>query len=275
MVSVAVYAEGPTEWFVARKLWKRKILNGMDFLGAEERQPGDMIVGGGVDTFLKNLFSIDHSSSERGVLIRDRTPFDRVLLMFDQEQMPNLEKDVKSKIEAHLRKIGIISNFDKADDEIPNVFTGKIQTLPVAIHVADHDGKTYTKRPDGKTYKKGPDLDGNRDFDGYIVELLQNLEKDPIGVSIVQRMLKERHQEKVKVVHQIGNQKIPDLMKEDQWPIERSKTILYSHITAMQIGKSHVHFSEKVVEKSDEDNLRTVFKSLIAAWDALKKEDDV
>ncbi|PXF59759.1 MAG: hypothetical protein C4B59_10675 [Candidatus Methanogaster sp.] len=266
MVSVAVYAEGPTEWLVARKLWKRKILNGMGFLGAEERQPGDLIVGGGVDTFLKNLFSIDRASSERGVLIRDRTPFDRVLLMFDQEQMPNLEKYVKSKIETHLREIGIVSNFDKADDEIPNVFTGNIQTLPVAIHVANHDGMTY---------KKGPDLDGNRDFDGYIVELLQNLEDDPIGVSIVQRMLKETHQEKVKVMHQIGNQKIPDLMKDDQLPIKRSKTILYSHITAMQIGKSHVHFSEKVVEESDEDNLRTVFKSLIAAWDSLKREDDV
>jgi hypothetical protein len=38
-VNVAVYAEGPTEWLVARKLWTKGILNGMNYHRAEEKNP--------------------------------------------------------------------------------------------------------------------------------------------------------------------------------------------------------------------------------------------
>lgn len=259
MVNVAVYAEGRTEWYVARKLWKMGILRGMEFADYKRPTKG-LIMEGGLGVFLKRLDPRDQTS-----ILIDPPSSDKILVMFDQEQ---LRKDhIVSEIEARLRELEIISKFYQCDG-FPNVLAWEVQLesgmIPVVVHVADHTGKAN---------KEGPDPDANKDFDGYIVELLQNLEKDPRGVSIVQRMLKERHQEKAKVVHQIGNQKIPDLMKDDQWPIKRSKTILYSHITAMQIGKSHTIFSEKVVEKSDKKYLYDTFKSLIAAWDALKKED--
>jgi hypothetical protein len=40
----------------------------------------------------------------------------------------------------------------------------------------------------------------------------------------------------------------------------------------MQLGISHVHFSEKVVDKSDTGELQNVFASLIAAWNSLKED---
>lgn len=267
MVSVAVYAEGPTEWFVARKLWKGKILNGMGFFGHDERSPTEMFIGGGVDALLGRLVD---PSGKKGILISPLA--DRILLMFDQENASNLEDDVKFKIEMHLQKLGIDFELRQHDD-FTNVFTGEVhiehRALPVAIHVADKEGPAK-----------------NKDFDGYIVELLQSHE----GVSIVREMLNDkkvtkitalRKPEMAEVVHQIGGQNIPSLIEgeseewHNKWPIKRSKTILYSHITAMQLCKSHVHFSEDVVEKSDEQCLRRVFAPLIAAWNALKKEDDV
>jgi len=260
VVSVAVYAEGPTAWFVARKLWKRKILSGMGFFGYSERSPKEMLIGGGVDTSLGRLVN---PSGKKGILISPLS--DRVLLMFDQEKASNLEDDVKFKIETHLQKLGIDFELRQHDD-FPNVFMGEVHmkhgALPVAVHVADKEGPAK-----------------NKDFDGYIVELLQSQE----GVSIVREMLNDRKvtriaalrkPEMAEVVHQIGGQEIPSLMEYKKWSIERSKTMLYSHITALQLGKSHVHFSEEVVAKSAERELRNVFASLIAAWDTLKKEDD-
>ena len=250
MVSVAVYAEGRTEWYVARKLWKKEILMGMEFADYKRPTKG-LIMEGGLGVFLKRLDPRDRTS-----ILIDPPSSDKILVMFDQEQLR--KDDIVSKIKTRLQELKIRSEFYQHDG-FPNVFIWKVQLesglLPVVIHVAD---------------KKGPDPDGNRDFDGYIVELLQN-QRD---VSIVQRMLKERHQEKAEVAHQIGEQKIPHLMKKCEWPIKRSKIILYSHITAMQIGKSHTIFSEKVVKESDEEYLRDVFASLIAAWNALKKEGD-
>lgn len=66
--------------------------------------------------------------------------------------------------------------------------------------------------------------------------------------------------------HKLCEKDIPLLIESNNWPIHRSKTILYSYITALQIVKSQVWFCEMVI---DEQNLRTVFASSIAAWDEL------
>lgn len=75
--------------------------------------------------------------------------------------------------------------------------------------------------------------------------------------------------ERLVISHKLGEKDIPLLIESNNWPIISSKTILYSYITALQIGKSHVWFCEKVIDKADEQNLRTVFASLIASWDEL------
>ena len=253
MVSVAVYAEGRTEWFVARQLCKRTILNGMDFI-KHDQYPGNMVIGGGVDAFLKKLVE---PSGKKGIFISPHA--NKILLMFDQEQISDLGKDVKSRVEIYLKKYDINSNFHQ-HDKYSNVFIGTVDTddvsLSVVVHVAN---------------KESPD--GNKDFDGYIVELLQCLKGVPIVKNILDGNITAlKKPDMAQVVCQIGGQDIPLLMEEKQWSIKRSKTILYSYITAMQIGKSHTIFSEKVVEKSDEEDLRNVFASLIAAWDSLKED---
>lgn len=250
MVTVAVFAEGPTEWRVARKLFKKGILAGMGFIDLDKGPTEGVIMGGQFDVILDKLLD---PSGKKGILVNP--PSDRILLMFDQEKLSNLEDDVISKIKERLQQHNISSDLSNQYDKYPNIFLWEIYMergpLSVSVHVAD---------------KESPD--GNKDFDGYVVDLLQRQG----GVSIAEKMLKRNHREMAQVVHQIGGQDIPSLMENKRWPINRSKTILYSHITAMQLGKSHVYFSESVVEKSDEQDLRIVFASLIAAWDALKKE---
>lgn len=252
MVRVAVYVEGHTEWHVMRTLYKNDILDGMDFIGVDKKtgKSTKKTIVGGVHKFPDALLDPD---GKKGILLNP--PSNRILLVFDQEKKNSL-CDSKSDIVTRLQEHKINFNFSQLAD-FPNVFIGVIymkrRTLSVAIHVAD---------------KEGPD--GNRDFDGYLVELLQS----PGGVSIMEGMLNGEDREKAEVVNYIGNRKIPDSMEECEYPIKRSKTILYSHITAMQFGKSHTFFSEDVVDKSDKQDLENTFASLIAAWNALKKEND-
>ncbi len=261
MVSVAVYAEGPTEWQVARKLWKRNILNGGEFIHHSDKYPEEMIIGE-VSSSLNKLVNANNNG-KTGYLINP--PTDRVLLMFDQEKMSS-PSEVKSRIEDHFGNFDIDFEIRQHND-FSNIFTGKISKEDgenlFAIHVSD---KLFCS------------TDGNKDFDGYILELLN----DELGRSIVQGLLTDRkltisplrriiesNQDMTNTVHKLGGQEIPSLMEEKEWSIRRSKTIIYSYITALQIEKSHVWFCEKVIDKADEENLKRVFSSLIAAWDEL------
>jgi hypothetical protein len=262
MVSVAVYVEGPTEWQVARKLSQKRILSGGDFIHIDWPSPGKMKIGE-VGSSLKELVNQDNNG-KTGILINP--PSDRILLMFDQEKM-NSPSDAKDKLERHIQRFNHAFEFHQ-HNEFSNVFIGELSTqensILIAIHVADNSFGLS---------------DGNKDFDGYILELLKN----ETGHSIIQNILtndlrisalrtKVEHNPRItQIVHQLGEQDIPSLMNEKDWSVMRSKTILYSYITALQLGISHVWFCKNVVEKADEDKLRLVFASLIAAWDELCK----
>lgn len=261
MVGVAVYTEGPTEWYVTRKLWQRKILNELTFIN-HDSEPGKMIIGE-VKSALKKLLNGD-TIEITGYLITP--PSDRILLMFDQEKMSS-PSDVKDELEKHIQRFNPTFEFHP-HNEFSNVFTGKLSIqenlISIAIHVAE---KEFCLN------------DRNKDFDGYILELLKN----ETGQSIIRQILTDNKIIKLSklreiiendpdfagIVHKLGEKDIPSLIESNNWPILRSKTILYSYITALQIGKSHVWLCEKVIDKADEQNLRTVFASLIAAWDEL------
>jgi hypothetical protein len=184
--------------------------------------------------------------------------------MFDQEKMSS-PSDAKDELERHIQRFNTTFEF-RPHDEFSNVFTGELSTqensILIAIHVADNSFGLS---------------DGNKDFDGYILELLKN----ETGHSIIQNILTndlrisalrtkvEDNPRMAQIVHQLGEQDIPSLMIEKDWSVMRSKTILYSYITALQLGINHVWFCKNVVEKADEDKLRLVFASLIAAWNEL------
>lgn len=260
MVSVAVYVEGHTEWQVVRKLSQKRILSGGDFIHIDWKSPGEMRIGE-VGSSLNKLVNQDNNG-KTGILITP--PSDRILLMFDQEKMSS-PSDAKDELERHIQRFNHTFEFHPHND-FSNVFTGELSTqensILIAIHVADNSFGLS---------------DGNKDFDGYILELLKN----ETGHSIIQNILTndlkisalrakvEDDPEMAQIVHQLGGQDIPLLMREKQWSVMRSKTILYSYITALQLGISHVWFCKNVVEKADEENLKRVFSSLIAAWDEL------
>jgi hypothetical protein len=114
--------------------------------------------------------------------------------------------------------------------------------------------------------------DGNRDFDGYLLKII-----DICGDDVVKRWLEmEAHDYVIRhfsnnglksnQIRVLGREGIPDLMRRSHWEILRSKTMLYAYITALQADKSHVWFSEKVIKLAPTSVLKDVFSNLIAAW---------
>ncbi len=124
--------------------------------------------------------------------------------------------------------------------------------------------------------REGPDPPRNRDFDGYILDLIDRMD-DPTLRSCIRGMISGLKSELdtdedgklLAALKRIGGEEIPTLLCENNWPPQRSKAILYSYIAAFQAGKSHVNFAERLVMAADTEALREVFASLIAAWDLL------
>lgn len=243
MVEIAVFVEGPTEWYTVHRLWKRGILKYAD-LSVNPNDNRD------VNKWIKSI-------NELAAFLKP-PPYKNVLLLYDQEQEPDVS-DVPYKIADSARKAGLSLIF-KSDETYANVFYASLNELNIALHVAD---------------KPGPD--GNRDFDGYIIELLESAGPEIVAEllndnKVTISSLRNKYQHlpaKEKTVYLLGREDIPGLMNERGWGVQRSKTLLYSFITATQVNKSHVWFSEKVIEKAPEEKLRQVFAPLIAAWDAL------
>lgn len=129
---IAVYAEGPTEWYVVRKLYKRGILSGANLMGHDKSEIGKWLKGlDGLQPVLKN------------------PPADTngILLVYDQEAKATPEKIVDVLREKY--------NLQSLPTN-PKLLTPLNTTLPIAVHIST------AKSPDG-----------NRDFDGYIWEVIQ------------------------------------------------------------------------------------------------------
>ncbi|MQL52304.1 hypothetical protein GFC01_08475 [Desulfofundulus thermobenzoicus] len=246
MVDIAVFAEGPTEWLAVRKLWKKGILKEANLLGSQKKK---------VDDWLKTVDKLI-VTKEEGILIDP--PCSNILLLYDQEQESE-PGNVSQRIAKNAQKAGLSLIFTPIHP-YGNIFLANGNELTVSLHVADRPGP-----------------DGNRDFDGYIIDLLESAGPEIVAdllndnkMTISSLRNKVQHlPAKEETVYLLGKEDIPELMNERGWGVQRSKTLLYSFITATQINKSHVWFSEKVIEKAPAEKLRLVFAPLIAAWDAL------
>lgn len=234
--NIAVYTEGPTEWYAIRTLAKREILAGAQLMGAGKRDdirhwlkpPND----------LQSVFNTPPPETAG------------FFLLYDQEMKPDPDVIYKEMIAQY--RLNVVSG------DIP-LFTLPETNLPVAIHVANNPG-----------------WDGNRDFDGYILDiikragadLVQNLYKDEKCPAYLRSRLKQQNVNE-KTLYDLGVQAIPERMTGANWPPFRAKTGLYAYSTALQLNRSHVWLAEKVVEVAPDDLLRDVFAALIATWNAL------
>lgn len=232
---IAVYAEGPTEWYVVRKLYKRGILSGANLMGHDKSEIGKWLKGlDGLQPVLKN------------------PPADTngILLVYDQEAKATPEKIVDVLREKY--------NLQSLPTN-PKFLTLPNATLPIALHVSAMESP-----------------DGNRDFDGYIWDVIQRgggelikaLLQDEKSPAYLRERMKERKITE-QLLYVLGAEQIPNTMQNTNWPPFRSKTNLYAFGTALQLNRSHVWLAEKIVEVAQTNLLQDVFASLITTWNEL------
>ena len=181
----------------------------------------------------------------------------RVLLVFDQEESSSPLKRAK-KIETQL-KDGDPSNFWVKVDFQPiggfdNLFEHKEGKLHIVLHISSAH------------------IDGinNRDFDGYILKILQG----KYGKDIIKRLASQSISTDDLI--RKAEKEITELMRNNGFPWTHAKSWLYAYITVLQYRQSHVSFSRKVVEeaiKVSKDYVAQIFKSLVFAWNKLATEE--
>jgi len=232
-----IYCEGRTEWHVIRKLNLSGILQ-----NALITQIGD------ADAHIKN----DPSSITPQFLGDRPQGWSKFLLIYDQENYSTPQDFVNQRF-SHLGPwIQITGN--------SNIFCTILNGRLVYLHV-----------------NTAPSPNGYKDFDGYLLDLINRL--GPQAAQILFRSLPSYIRNAVvssnieNAIHQIGTQDIPNLMASNGFPIQRSKGHLYAYITALQMSKSHVWFAEKLVEAALQngfiDEVQRAFATLIEAWNRL------
>jgi len=230
-----VYCEGPTEWYVIRKLYKYGILNGDNIAEIDNA----------------NVHIINSPSGiTKDSILNKPEDWNKFFLVYDLEDYPSLSDFANGKFK-HLSPWNQVTN---------NIFCTQHKGKLVYLHVSNASSPN-----------------GYGDFDGYLRELI-NTAGPQLLRYIIKNLLPAHIRDLVTTdmyssIHQIGVQEIPTLMQNIEFPIQRSKGYLYAYIVASQISKSHVWFSEKIVEIALEngfvEEVKKVFSSLIEAWDRL------
>ena len=248
---VTVVTEGLTEWRLAHALYKRKILDdsSMERPSKEDNTPPRQ----GYHNALNRLLSKENHA---GLLENYRKgPFARrVLVIVDQERL-DAPNERAADIERHFQEFGKRNHVEfwekfsfRSLGDHENLFVHSSKKMELALHVSD-----------------APGPGGNRDFDGYVLQLLQGPEKNAIAANLVKderlagKLLRKAEEE------------MPALMADNGFPIASSKAWIYIYIAAFQQRKSLVGFAETVVGKAVEGSLKEVFAPLIAAWNALQQ----
>lgn len=175
----------------------------------------------------------------------------RILLIFDQENLPSPQNRAELIAQDLSLQNPIWSSLSWTSlGGHPNLFKSKVKGACIVLHVSNAAAPNIM----------------NRDFDGYILELLRGPENLYIasqlapsvqGQSLASRLLQKAENEFTK------------LMSKNGFPWQRNKAWLYAYITAFQFRRSHVWFAKKVVECTPDHELRRVFAPLIHAWDWL------
>lgn len=236
-VKILVITEGATEREVGKVLYDRGLLNKQ----GQPKPPNWKSAFGqnreGYDQVIKAL--ANHSINSK----------QRILLVFDQEDAPSPQHRANRIAQDLSRQnprtwsslswvpLGIYSNLFKA----------QVKSTCIVLHISN---------------ASGPNI-ANKDFDGYILQLLTGSAKIEIASQLAPSGINPN------ILLSKAETKFTNLMRCNGFPWQRNKAWLYAYITAFQFRQSHVWFAKRVVECAPLNELRRVFAPLIAAWDWL------
>ena len=232
---VMVYCEGPTEWYVIRKLNIRGVLLGQLI------EPDNSYV-----------HIINSPARITPDFITERPiSWKRFLLIYDRENHPTPQDFVNTQF-GHLGTWTWRS---------PNICCIQLDGRIVYLHVNDATSPNGYGDFDGYVWDLINRLGDNaaKVLFSLLPKYIQNV--PPSRSSVISQ------------IHTIGSNDIPNLMSSAKFPIQRSKGNIYAYITALQMAKSHVWFAEKLVDEALENSfineVKKAFSSLIQAWDWL------
>jgi len=248
VVEILVITEGATEREVGKVLYERGLLNqngkpqppNWKSLFRRSREGYDQVI---------NALSNHPISSEQ-----------RILLIFDQEDASspqNRANRIAKDLSSLNTEIWSSLSWDPLGEH-PNLFKAQVRGAYMVLHISDAAAPSVTDQDEATA----PRIK-NKDFDGYILQLLSGPEKTTISSQIVpSSALVPQLLRKAEV-------EFTNLMNNNSYPWVRNKAWLYAYITAFQFRQSHVSFAKKVVECASDAELRRVFASLIQAWNCL------
>jgi hypothetical protein len=255
MNEIIVIAEGATERIVGKVLYDNKILSH----NAKPSSPDWTSRTGsreGFDQVIKALKEKNPIAPKVRGGIKTKA-----LLIFDQEEASSPLERAK-EIEAQLKN-GDHSNFwrkvnFKPIDGSDNLFEHKDEHKEEKPHIVLHISSAY--------------IDGipNRDFDGYILQILQG----KYGKNIIQHLAPQSVS--IDDLIRKSEKEITELMRNNGVPWTHAKSWLYAYITVLQYKQSHVWFAQDVVREAiniSKDYVAQIFESLVFAWHRLAMEE--
>lgn len=248
MMKIHVITEGATERLVGKVLYDRDVLS-------KQASPQPQRWRSPWDTSRDGYDQVVHQMREKRILetLKNLPHQERLLLIFDQEdaESPRARADVVTQdLELDFQSI----------EDYSNLFMYTSSELKVVLHISDAKVEGIERR----------------DFDGYILQLLQSSYKDKIAQRLV-----PAGNSPTKLLEK-AECEITRLMRDNGYPWTHAKSWLYAYITAFQFRQSHVWFARDVLKVALSDELRNelendvkqVFTSLIAAWDLLRQGDN-
>ena len=241
MTEIFIVTEGRTEREVGKVLCQRGLLR-----GANPKSPNWRSPFGPREGYNQVIGALAQLTPEPG---------QRFFLIFDQEDAPS-ERERANQIARDLQNVNS-HNWGRLawaplSSSYPNLFKAHHEGTCLVLHISNASGTRIH----------------NRDFDGYILQLLQG----PNAANIVQRIIPANMGLSPNDLMAKADNEFTQIMQRNGFPWQRNKAWLYAYITAFQFKNSHVWFASKVVEEAIKQNKKVVqqtFASLIYAWNWL------
>jgi len=240
---ILIITEGATEREVGKVLYDEEILSKQALL----RLPSNIRNREGYDAV------VDILTGQQNPLLALQDTGGKVLFVLDQEDSPS-QLDRKDKFLRDLRQrdtVGFWSSISFSP-VYNNVFEYQANNLHLVLHISDAIVPGISRR----------------DFDGHILNILQN---PVINQQIVSRIVASG--QNCQRLLQKAEIEFTNLMVSNGYSWTHAKSWLYAYITAFQYRGSHVWFARDVVTHTPDDERRRVFASLIAAWDRFLATD--